>query len=67
MPDPTPPARPEAEELEEVTGVRMLIVTVDETGDVEMDDASFAAWELVGLASWIEKEAREALDGEDEE
>lgn len=47
---PTPPEGPQADELEEVTGTRALIVSLDqETGRLDIDTNGWANWEVAGV------------------
>jgi hypothetical protein len=60
-------------DFEKDIGKRHLVITVDQnSGDIECEWGSFAAWELVGVAAWLdmlghEEMMRDTQPSEDEE
>ena len=47
---------------------RLLIVAVDQNGEVEVEgEGDFAAWEVIGLSAWLDIWGRDLLNGEDDD
>lgn len=70
MTEPTPPARPEAEDLEEATGLRKRVLTASidgNTGELDIDATEISKWEMVGVVHELRRMIDAIEESEEEE
>lgn len=61
----TDPQRIPEELAQQATrGRKLLVITCDEDGNLEMEENTFAGWALSGVANWLELVAEASMNEE---